>query len=293
MNKLYSLGPDGTFSMVAAERFRKEEDVEIVSLPSIDEVFLKISTELGSYGIIPIENTIAGIVGVHQDLIIKFHQSHNLSIIHEVDTKVTFGLLASGADLKSINFIYAHPHAYEQCQLYKLKYLPQAQLKYTKNTVSAAVNFMEKAKSEAVAAIVPLPYIEQHPELESFYQSRELKLGIQDASTNITRFFVVQCNKEKLLPDFSKAKTSIFIETLQDEPALLYKILSPFAFLKLNLTFLHSRAGSKIPWIYNFFIDFQNNHGKPEDTKLIIDILKRFSMIKTYVIGSYNSLLNQ
>lgn len=288
---IYCLGPGGTFSIIAAQKFLMHHQADIKTVRVISDVLKGVAEGNGDYGVLPIENTVAGVVGTHQDLLIYYHKQLNVKIVSEVFCEIKFGLLANYDRLEELDFLYSHPHAFDQCQIYKAKYLKNAQIKFMVSTIKAASEFIKKAhEKQKIGAIVPLKYILENEDIRKFYASKNFKDGIQDTKLNTTRFFIIQKSSPTDRLDFRKQKTSIFIESLKDEAALLYKTLKPFAELNLNMSFLHSRSNLDNPWVYNFFLDFYNHTEKPQNTTTLINTLKQFKAIEVSVLGSYDSL---
>ncbi|MBL0691598.1 MAG: hypothetical protein JJV97_04640 [SAR324 cluster bacterium] len=292
--KVYCLGPNGTFSAMAAKRFIGNQSIKISPVRVINEVFQNIIEDDNSFGILPIENTIAGVVGVHQDLLVEYCKKNDVVIVADIYCDIRFGLIANNPDLSKINLFYAHPHAIDQCQRFKIKHMPTAQAHFVSSTTAASQIFTQnQAKDKNIAAIIPLSHISHNDQIKKFYVTTNYPQGIQDSNVNITRFFVI---KKKVNPtinfDFSFQKASIFIESLKDEPSLLHRILTPFTSLKINLSFLHSRSSLDNPWTYNFFLDFYNNPNHAQDTELMLNTLARFDAIKVLVLGSYDNLIN-
>ena len=291
-NEIFCLGPSGTFSSRAAQAYLNGKQGKLRLCSSIAEVFSALIATPFSSAVIPIENTIAGVVGLHQDLLLDYHKKYGVKIVGEVDFSVEFTLVANTQELSQVSLVYAHPHAFEQCQLFSATHFHKAETHFTKSTTEAGQTFLkalEQEKTGFFAAFIPTLYAK---ETASFHPYIIKDLLIDQTKKNVTRFLVVQ-NNPKLELDFGKTKTSIYVETQKDEPALLYKILNPFAALNINLNFLHSRSDHNRTWNYNFFIDFYNSQTKQGYSEVCLDILKTMGFIKVFVLGTYDSLLKK
>ncbi|MBE5853083.1 MAG: bifunctional chorismate mutase/prephenate dehydratase, partial [Lachnospiraceae bacterium] len=82
-----------------------------------------------------------------------------------------------------------------------------------------------------------------------------LKKGVNDCSSNSTRFIIV--TNQKIFKKDAK-KVSICFE-LPHESGSLYHMLSHFIYNNLNMNKIESRPIEDRNWEYRFFIDFDGN----------------------------------
>ena len=109
-------GCEGAYAHIAAERLF--DLPEMLYVNNFDSVFRAVSSGLCEYGILPIENSLAGSVNAIYDLL----GEHNVSIVRSVRLKVDHSLLAQpGAKLEDIKEIYSHQQAISQCSSFLSK----------------------------------------------------------------------------------------------------------------------------------------------------------------------------
>ena len=105
MDKIAVLGPQGTFSDDAAQRFLEQsgrkEDLLPVYYPTIDEAFHMVGKECG-WGVIPIENTLDGYVQRTLDLLLEME----VSVIGEITIPVQFSFIANADSVEKLEKLY-------------------------------------------------------------------------------------------------------------------------------------------------------------------------------------------
>ena len=258
------LGPNGTFTHEAALCLNGE----LVSYCSIPSVMKSVEEEINSKGVVPIENSVEGPVGLTLDLLVhKF----NLKIEREIIISINHNLLSSHeVDIKDVRDVYSHSQALAQCQ----NYLEIRNMKphFTLSTAAAAklIGGMEN-----VAAIGTLKVAE-------LYDLKVIDRNIQDIDNNQTRFVVLSKNDHEITDN---DKTSIVFSIFDDNPGGLYDILGIFAKNNINLTKIESRPSKEGLGRYIFFVDFEG-HQNEKKLKNVLNIINtKTSFIK--VLGSY------
>lgn len=274
---IYSLGPEGTFSDQAARRLRQAlapAEVPIRYTHTIPEVLSSAEAGAEAWGVLPIENSVAGIVGQAQDGLV----THQVTIFREVNVRVRYSLLAA-APLERVETYLAHPQAFDQCSEYLAAHLPAAEVSFTRSNMASGLAFLEAAEAgRAAAAIVPVDFGREH-------RRWRVAEDIQTFQNNTTRFLAVRRRREPEAFDFGRAKTSVCIQPHEDRPGLLYEILSVFDRHRINLCRLESRPAKVLPWAYVFFIDFTNN---AHSAQCLADLRQTPNTIT--VLGSYDAL---
>jgi len=260
-------GEKGAYSEVACHDFFGSE-VEVVPLPTLDDVFQGLSDGSADMGVVPIENTYAGTVTKTYDLLL----AHELFIVGETYQRIVHCLLGNpGTSLERIRRVYSHPQALEQCEVF-LRTL-QVELRPTYDTAGAARLVKERAHPEEAAIA--------HEACAGIYGLELLKRSIETHAGNTTRFVVVS---QKHLKATKDVKTSLVFGT-KHIPAALYKCLGGFATNGVNLTKIESRPARDESSGYLFYLDLE---GHPEDgpVKAALDELTYFaSFVK--MLGSY------
>lgn len=253
--RLYALGPAGTYSDVAARKLLahlKLPDVPVVYTRTIPEVFDRAEADPDAWGVTPIENSDAGTVVQAQDSLVR----HALTAVWEVSLPIRFSALCR-VPAEQARTLYVHPVAAEQCSLFIAARLSHAQVSFVTSNAAAGVRYLEAGHEEPVAAIVPAEFALGHPR-------HLLQADVQNFANNTTRFLAVRRRAEPERFDFTRRKTALFIEPKEDRPGLLYGLLSVFNRYSLNLCRLESRPDRVAPWQYVFFIDITNGPGSAQ-----------------------------
>ena len=245
--QIYTLGPQGTFSDEAAQKVLKT-GVRVTYTGTFAEALAKVTEDLGSVAVVPVENSVAGTVAQVQDSLV----SNDLIILGEINLLIEYSLLAN-AELDQIEVCFTHPQALEQSSGFLTKNLGKAQNHFTRSNVESGIRFLEAVDSgnKSVAAIVPATFAQENSKWRK-------ASAIQDYQNNTTRFLVVRSRKSEEQFDYSRKKTSLFVEFLDDRSGLLYQLLSVFNLFKINLCRLESRPAKDTPWAYVFYVDFYN-----------------------------------
>jgi prephenate dehydratase len=225
---------------------------ELIPYCTIPAVMESVANGETSFGIIPIENSIEGPVGITLD---SLAHKFDLKIYKEIIIPINQNLIVNpGTKMEDIEDVYSHAQAIAQCQEFISEH--RIQPHYAVSTARASkdiVGFKNKAAiGNRVAA--------------ELYGLEILEANIQDTDNNETRFVVV--SKENHKPT-GKDKTSIIFSIYEDRPGGLYNILGIFQKDNINLTKIESRPSKKGVGKYLFFVDF---NGHIED-KIIQDIL--------------------
>ncbi len=220
------------------------------------------------YGIVPVENSLEGSLGMTMEMLLK----ERAEIFGEVTLDIRHYLLApEGVELGEIKVVASHPHALAQCK----EFIREAKLS-TSNYASTAEAAREIAtsKTPGKAAIAS-------EAAALIYDLRVIKSDIQDDYPNQTRFLVIHKSDHPLT---GKDKTSIIVG-LKDKAGALYELLGAFAERQINLTRIESRPTGKALGDYIFYIDLEGHRTDPLVEDALFEIKRRSSFLK--VLGSY------
>lgn len=272
MAKIAVLGPKGTFTDEAAQRYFKEGKVGYVG--TITQAFKEVSSGKAEYGVVPIENSTEGSVSETIECLRKYDVYIDGEIYHLIQH-----VLAGVGELKNVKKIRSHPQAMRQCmkKLKLVKGLPKliTQLKSGEDYSTAlAMASVAKLKDPSIAAIGSKNAAKK-------YGLKILIDNLSDMPDNETRFFVIS---KKAHEKTGKDKTSILF-AVKDEAGSLYKLLGVFADSNLNLTKIESKPSKEKKWEYIFLIDLEGH----KDDKKIEKVLEKVKKQTTYykLLGSY------
>jgi len=268
-------GVPGAYSQWAAERLLSARRVhaDTKGLRSFQAVARAVTEERVRYGILPVENTLAGSINETYDLLLR----HSLFIVGEEALPIDHCLAATGrVPLHQIRRIYSHPQALAQCSDFLLQ-LTGAEVHSYFDTAAA----MQKVASDgdpAAAAIAGVHAAQR-------YGLTVLKRDIANRGENLTRFLLVAREREEV-PAGVAAKTSLIMAVKHEAGSLLaaLKVLHDH---KVNMTKLESRPRPGAPWQYYFYVDFEGNQ-KDKNIALMLKGLKR-NCRELRVLGSYVS----
>jgi len=182
-NKVYRLGflgPRGTFSEAAACRYSEGKRYQLVECSSLESIFSEVASGMLEEGIVPVENSIGGIVGIVADLLAGHF---DLTVRGEAILPVVHSLLVwPGVCMQDIEKVLSHPQAIAQCRLFLRKELPDAGWQECSSTAAAAV--MVARTVHPWAALAPAA-------AACVYNLDVLAREVNDSSHNVTRFLAI------------------------------------------------------------------------------------------------------
>jgi len=235
-------GLPGAYSEKAVMLSFHDDEVSALPCSSFREVFDAVLKGDVRWGVVPIENSLAGSILENYDLL---SLNPDIRIAGEVKVRIRHNLIArKGAELKNIKRVYSHPQALAQCAEFLKKYNMEPVPYYD---TAGAVADLETFADDNCAAI-------GSAESADLYSRSILREGIETNPNNYTRFFVIV---REDLASVERPQKASFILTVSDEPGALTSCLSVFSEHKLNMTKLESRPIHGKPWSYKFYIDVQ------------------------------------
>ena len=244
------LGPLGTFSNQAALR-QFGPGAEIMPQPDLPEVAEAVVRGEVDFGVLPVENSIEGIIGVSFDLVAE----HGLHVVAERVLPIHLHLIGRGP-LSAVRRVVSHPQPLRQARHWLRRHVPAAQLENAASTAEAAA--LANA-DPAAAAVVGSLIVEQG-------QLPLLAGPIEDRPDNRTRFWIVARQATEA------GTRSALLVTLPHRPGSLAGALKVFAEGGINLRSITSRPATASPWEYRFFIDVDGNMQDP-DHRPVLDAL--------------------
>jgi prephenate dehydratase len=214
------------------------------------EVFDRLERGEVGVAVIPIENSLAGTVAEHADLLVD----RDVSIRAEFHLRIVHNLIAlPGVKIKAVRRVFSHPVALDQCRnLFRRQHKIEAVPFYD---TAGSVKHVILNRLKDAAAIAGRQAARE-------YGGRILQAGIEDDKRNFTRFFLI-CKNAKPHPrtyDHRRIprganKTSIAFK-VKNVPGALFKSLSVFALRDISLSKIESRPMRGRPWEYVFYVDF-------------------------------------
>jgi prephenate dehydratase len=276
------LGPKGSYSEKAAKQWISEQKSKNkVSLKYYDDIPDTISAIVDrtvDIGVVPIENSIEGSVGITLDMLLE----NDLNIIGEIVVPIEHCLLSKGT-LSNIRVILSHPQALAQCRQFIKTNFENTDIRTTGSTSHAAKLANEFEEMAAIAS----------RESAQMYGLDILIPNIQDRKENHTRFIVIETHDGVMQetavattsPQKNDFKTSIIVYLKKDRPGALYELIGEFAKRDINLTRIESRPSKRELGDYIFYIDFAGHINDANIKDALDNITSNVGMLK--MLGSY------
>lgn len=245
-------GEPGSFSHEAA----LQADAEATLLPCAlsADVFDALARNAADAAVVPIENSLAGSVVEHYDLLL----AHDVAVESEWLLRIRHNLIGlPGAELADIRRAYSHPVALAQCRRFFAEH-PAIIASPSYDTAGSVKQMMELG-DPSVAGIASAEAAKQ-------YGGRILQAAIEDNPENYTRFFLVR-RRAEVRAHARPNKVSLAF-TVENRPGTLVAALQVFAGLGTNLTRLESRPVPGRPWEYVFYADYQLERPEAADQAL-------------------------
>jgi prephenate dehydratase len=263
-------GEPGSFSHEAALKAIPQATLLHCSLSP--EVFSALDAGNADAAMIPIENSLAGSVLEHYDLLL----AHDVAVESEWLLRIRHNLIAlPGARLGKIRQVYSHPVALAQCRRFFSEH-PDIEAVPSYDTAGSVKQLIE-LREPGIAAIASA-------EAARYYGGEILQAGIEDNPENYTRFFLIR-RRDQILPEAHPDKVSLAF-SVENRPGSLVEALQVFAGLGTNVTRLESRPVPGRPWEYVFYADYQLEQPATADMARKM-LLAHCSMVRE--IGRYRA----
>jgi prephenate dehydratase len=261
-------GEPGSFSHEAA--IKLVPGATIVPCSLSEEVFAALTGGNVDAAVIPIENSLAGSVSEHFDLLLE----HNVKVERETLLRIHHNLIAiSGATTAEIDRVFSHPVALAQCRRFLARH-PRMDAFAFYDTAGSVKQLVELRDRHA-AAIASEAAAE-------YYGAHILEAGIEDNPENFTRFFLVRRTAE-VVADPQSSKISLAF-SVENRPGSLAAALNELAALGTNLTKIESRPVHGKPWQYIFYVDCQIQSSE-EGSRVLEALRGHCAMVKE--LGRY------
>ncbi len=263
-------GELGSFSHEAALKI--EPQATIVTCALSAEVFKRVENAEVCAAVIPIENSLAGSVVEHFDLLLH----SDVQIERESLLRIRHNLIGvPGSRVEDIRQVLSHPIALAQCRRFFDQHLNMTPTPFydTAGSVKHITGLGERASGAIASEQAALAY-----------GGEVLAAGIEDNPANYTRFFLIR-SRVQVRPVPGADKVSIAF-TVANRPGTLVAALQVFAEHNTNLCKVESRPVQGQPWQYVFYVDYQVSD--PAATSAALRELRR-KCILVKELGHYSS----
>ncbi len=244
-------GAPGAYSNAAAEVFASNyaTDSQLHSCGTFVDVFNHSLAAPSNFGVLPLENSTIGAIGVNYDLLRTF----KVKIIDEVFLPVRHCLLGPrGTTLQGIRRVYSHPAALQQCRTLFETHLHMEPVDF--NDTAGAAELVRNSNDRSVAAIA-------RAEAASIYNLEIVAADIQDYPDNETRFVLVTAAENEIRTRSERGgrwKTTLLFDNVGSSPIpplCTAQTESPLQQSSGLITSIVSRAIPRSSWRYAVFVD--------------------------------------
>ncbi len=262
------LGDVGSFSHKACTQFFGDQ-VEPMPVDSFRGLFESVKTGACDFGVVPLENSLAGSVHENYDLLLEY----DLRIIGEITLRIKHNLIGhSGTKIDDIKTVFSHPQAFGQCRQFLDRH-GDWDLVSVSDTARAVRHIKERG-DVSEAAIAGKDAAEE-------FGMAVMEENIETNPRNFTRFVIVG---REGLQNGERRKSSIVFST-GNQPGSLYGVLRIFAENDINLVKLESRPIHGKPWEYMFYVDLEADAASPAFSDILRQLEASSEFLK--IIGSY------
>ncbi len=266
--KIAIQGEPGSFSHEAAMKL--VSDAAIVPFSLSAEVFAALAKGSVDAAVIPIENSLAGSVSEHFDLLL----AHDVMVERETLLRIRHNFIAiSGAQISDIDRVFSHPVALAQCRRFLASH-PKIEAFAFYDTAGSVKQLVELRDRHAAAIASEAA--------AHYYGAQILQAGIEDNPENFTRFFLVRRTRDAATDPNSNKMSLAF--SVENRPGSLVAALTELSKLGTNLTKIESRPVHGKPWEYIFYVDCQI-HSAQEGSRAIQALGPHCVMVKE--LGRY------
>jgi prephenate dehydratase len=237
-------GEDGAYASEAAVLLYPQ--AELAPCLSMADVMRAVTRGEADKGVLPIENSLAGVVPETYDLLAHAP----LAIVDEAVLAVPHVLVGlPNTNIDALNRIHSHPMALSQCRRF-LSSLPDTLPEVAPSTAAAARRVAEAGDPR-----------------EAAISSRGLaeKLGltvllndVSDHAQNYTRFVAVAPHTRIDRDGTRDWRVAVRFVT-HHHPGALHDAIEPLGRFGVNMTSLQSRPIHGRPWNYQFYADVEGH----------------------------------
>jgi prephenate dehydratase len=234
-------GELGAFSHEAA--LKLIPDAVIVPFSHSIGVFAALASGAVDAAAVPIENSLAGSVSEHFDLLL----AHEVTVVAETRLRIRHNLIVLyGTRAADVIRVFSHPVALAQCKQFLAGH--PAMEPFAFYDTAGSVKQMVEIGDRQAAAIAS-------EAAARTYGAKILAANIEDNAENYTRFFLVKRSADaKTDPAANKVSLAFSVE---NKPGSLVAALNELAAIGTNLTKIESRPVHGKPWEYIFYVDCQ------------------------------------
>jgi len=265
-------GSRGAFSEDAALHLLTA-GAKLLPRETLEDVFNAVTRGEARFGVIPIENTLAGTIHRSYDLLFE----HDLKIVGETIRRIQHALIAMpGVPLEQIRKALSHPVALAQCEHFFRKH-PAIQQISVYDTAGAVENIMQQGLKDSAAVA--------SRRAAEVYGGAILADSIQDHAENYTRFLLITPSSAAEPKSVSSEYKTTLVFSVANVPGALYKSLRAFAERGVDLSKIESRPLRGSPFEYLFYLDVLGKADNKSVSEALNDLKSQAQSVR--VLGTY------
>lgn len=277
MKKILYLGPEGSYTQRAMNKaieLLNLQDYSIEKSFRIGDIIATVDSNADCIGVIPIENSIDGVVRETVDKLVR--TENYVSIFQEIIIPVSHCLCNITGNINNVRKIISHPQALAQCATYiknlSDKFGYNIELMPVASTSAAAKSLLDF--DETYAAIAS-------SETANLYGVKILDRDINDEQDNKTRFVCIG----KTYPHKTSSDITSFAFTTLNKSGALVDVLLILKKYNLNMSHIDSRPSKKVLGEYMFYIDV-DGHIEDDNVKNALEEIKPITTFYR-LLGAY------
>jgi prephenate dehydratase len=260
-------GSAGSYTEEAATRLYP--DAERIALADFEEVARAAASGEVDRAVLPIENSLAGLVPDTLTII----ERGELSIVAEAVLHIPHCLVGvPGATIEGVRVVHSHPMALAQCRGSLAGYE-----RVGASTTSDAARYVAQLGDPSVAAVAS-PLAARQNGLDVLLDD------VSDHPENFTRFAALARHMRLDRLDPGPWSTTLRMIT-GHEPGSLHAAIEPFRYHRVNMSSLHSRPIMGQPWRYQFYVEIEGHRADAAVLRALRDVGERTVFLET--LGSY------
>ncbi len=267
----YKVGCPGTIganSHVASKKLFPNNDINFYH--NWENVFDAVENGEIDFGVLPIQNSTAGSVSLTYELMRKY----NFYICASTSLKISSCLVVrKGTDISKVKKVFSHEQALAQCSEF-IKENGYTPVKYA-NTALAAEFVLNS--SEDIAAICS-------KDCADIMGLEIINSEISNFDENYTRFICI--SKDIYISD--NANIISVSLSLSHTPGALYRLLTKFSVIGLNLLRIESKPIASKEFNVVFYLDFEGSINQPEVIEIIYALKEELEYFK--FLGNYSEV---
>lgn len=268
-------GAPGCFHHEAAEKYWNG-NIDLIAGMTFDDAVINIKSGKADYGILAIENSLAGSIIPNYKLL----RNSGLKVRGEISLHIEQHLMAlAGQKLEDIKEVHSHPMALQQCKDFFLDY-PKIKLVESIDTALSA-KIIKEEQIKGRAAIASKLASER-------YGLEIIRSGIESHKDNYTRFLIITSNLSDNLPVNEETlngelKASLYFQTLHRKGSLAM-VLTTIATYGINLAKIQSHPVPSRNTLYGFYADLEIESRAQLD-EVMSDLRRQTTLIE--ILGVY------